>query len=139
MESDDCDARNDPPPGVVPGLKDSAFLSFDAALTLVQLVKAELRQWLATLPELVLLDLYRLPTLLLTWISFGVFVACTVFAMSGDLVSAAASFFILQLGLTLLLEHRRRRLHARMQFRETRSGFVALQASLRERFEREGC
>jgi hypothetical protein len=137
MEHGNRGDRSNPAPGPVPGLKESAFLVIDAALALLNLARAESRQWLAALPELLLLDLYRLPLLLLTWVSFGVLVACAVYSFSGDLVSAAGSFFVLQLALTVMLERRRNRLRERMQFRETSRGLRELQAGLQERFERE--
>jgi hypothetical protein len=124
-------------PGTVPDAKDSAILLLDAVLTLLQLGRAEAAQALATVPEWLGLNFYRLPALLLTWLSFGVLVACSIYALTHSLVLAAASFFVLQLGLTLLLERRSRRLRARMSLPETRHGLAVLQASLKARFEHE--
>lgn len=138
MANESPDEGREQVPPDAPGAIDSSLLALDAAQTLLQLVKAELRQWLTTLPELLLVDLYRLPLLLLTWISFGVLVACAVFAASGNLVFSVGSFFVLQLAFMLVLERYRRRLHSRMEFRETRKGLLALQTSLEERFGRGG-
>jgi hypothetical protein len=124
-------------PYSVPGAQDSAILALDALLTLLRIGKAEALQALATLPHLLGMNLYRLPVLLLTWISFGVLVACSVYTATSSLVLAAGSFFLLQLGLTLLLERRYRRLHSRVEFLETRRSVAALQASLAERFGHE--
>lgn len=120
-------------PGAMPGSRDSAILLTDAVLTLLQLGRVEAMQALDTLPHLLGVNLYRLPLMLLTWISFGVLVACTVYALAGSLVLAAGSFFLLQLGLTLRLEQRARELRARMAFTETRAGLASLQAALKSR------
>lgn len=126
-----------PAPVSVPGAQDSAILMLDAFLTLLRLGKAEAVQALVTLPHLLGLNLYRLPVLLLTWISFGVLVACFVHTSTHSLVLSTGSFFLQQLGLMLVLEARYRRLHARIEFAESRKCLVALQATLAERFGHE--
>ncbi len=126
-----------PPPTPVLGVQDSAILLMESLLILLRLARAEALQACATLPQLLSLTLYRLPVLLLTWVSFGVLIACSVYTVAGSPVLAAGSFFLLQLGLTLVLERRAGRLYKRMEFTETRKGLVSLQASLQERFGRE--
>ena len=121
-----------------PGFKDSAILTLDSLLTLMRLVKAEAGQAVATLPQLLALGLARGPAYLLTWLSFCIFAACGVYAVSGNnLVFGAATFFVLQLGLTLVLELKIRRLHERIDFPESRKGLAVLQAGLKERLRRE--
>lgn len=122
-----------PPAADVPGARDSTRLLFDAVLTLLQLGTAEAAQFVAALPQAVAIGLYRVPAMALTWLSFGAFVACAVYALTQQAVWAAGSFFALQAGMMLLLQARHRALRARMQFRETRRGLAALQASLAER------
>jgi hypothetical protein len=125
-------------PGAMPGAQASAILLLDGLLTLMRLGKAEALQALETLPQLLSLSLYRLPALLLTWLSFGALVASGVYAATDDsAVYAAGSFFLLQLGLTVMLERRARLLHRRMEFPQTRQGLAVLQASLKERFDSE--
>jgi hypothetical protein len=104
---------------------------------LLRLGKSEALQALAALPQLLILCLCRLPALLLTWLSFGALVASSVYALTGNAVLSALSFFLLQLGLTVLLERRFRRLRERLAFPETRKGMAMFQAGLRERFDHE--
>lgn len=121
-----------------PGVKDSTILTLDSVLTLMRLVKAEAGQALGTLPALVGLNLARAPAYLLTWLAFGIFAACGVYALTGNnVVYGAATFFVLQLGATLLLELRIRRLHDRLEFPESRKGLAVLQSGLKERLRRE--
>lgn len=120
-----------------PGFKDSAILTLDSTLTLMRLFKAEAGQAAAALPQLLALGLARGPAYLLTWLSFCIFAACGVYAVSGNLVFGAATFFVLQLGLTLVLELKIRRLHERIDFPESRKGLAVLQAGLKERLRRE--
>jgi hypothetical protein len=121
----------------LPGVKDSTILVMDSALTLLRLFKAEAAFALGAIPALLNLNLYRAPAYLLTWISFGVFAACGVHALTASLLFSAGTFFLLQLALTLVLERRMRRLHERMDFPESRQGFDVFQAALKERFKHE--
>lgn len=137
MDNESANSSAESPPGSVPGVQDSAILLMDSCLTLLRLGKAEAAQALATLPQLLSLALYRLPALVLTWISFVVLVACSVYAFTESPVLTAGSFFLMQVGLTLVLEQRSRLLQQRLEFTETRKGLTVLQASLKERFQHE--
>ncbi len=121
-----------------PGFKDSAILTLDSVLTLMRLFKAETGQALGTLPLLLGLSFARAPAYLLTWLSFCLLAACVAYKVSGDqLLYGAGAFFLLQLGATLLLEWRIRRLHERIDFPASREGLAILQAGLKERLRRE--
>jgi hypothetical protein len=120
-----------------PNVKDSTILTLDAVLTLMRLFKAEAGLALGTLPALLGLGLARGPAYLLTWLSFCVFAACAAYAYFDSLLAGAGTFFALQLGATLALEWRIKRLHERIDFPESRKGLAVLQASLKERLRRE--
>ena len=121
-----------------PGFRDSAILTLDSVLTLMRLVKAEAGQAASALPQLLALGLARGPAYLLAWLGFCIFAACGVYAVTGNnIVWAAATFFALQLGLTLVLELKIRRLHEQIDFPESRKGLAVLQAGLKERLRRE--
>ncbi|MES2603633.1 MAG: hypothetical protein V4603_01780 [Pseudomonadota bacterium] len=137
MENGTSNEGGSQPPAAVPGVKDSMMLLVDSLLTLLLLGKSEAAQILAFLPQLLELHLCRLPVLLLTWISFGVLVACSVYTYSENLVFSAGSFFVLQVGMMLVLERRLRRLREQMDFPETRKGLTALQLSVKQRFGNE--
>jgi hypothetical protein len=129
----------EPVPGQreLPGVKDSTILMMDSLVTMLRLFKAEAAFALGAIPALLNLNLYRAPAYLLTWISFGVFVACGVHAWTGSLLYSAGAFFLLQLVLTLALERRIARLHERMDFPESKKGFDVFQAAVKERFKHE--
>lgn len=121
-----------------PGFKDSTILTLDSVLTLMRLAKAEAGQALGTLPKLLGLNLARAPVYLLTWLSFCIFVACAVYALTNDnIVWGAGVFFALHLVAAVLLELKIRRLHDRIEFPESRKGLAVLQAGLMERLNRE--
>lgn len=121
-----------------PGFRDSAILTLDSVLTLMRLFKAEAGQAAGAFPQLLALGLARGPLYLLCWLGFCIFAACGVYAVSGNsIVWGAATFFVLQLGLTLVLELKIRRLHDRIDFPESRKGLAVLQAGLKERLRRE--
>jgi len=121
-----------------PGLKDSTILTLDSVLTLMRLFKAEAACALGSLPMLIGLNVARGPVYLLTWLSFCVFAACAVYAwFDGNVVLGAATFFVLQLVVAVVLEVKIRHLHRRLDFEESRRGFTVLQQSLKERFKRE--
>jgi hypothetical protein len=120
-----------------PGFKDSTILTLDSVLTLMRLAKAEAGQALGTLPKLLGLSLARAPVYLLTWLSFCIFVACAVYALTGDnVVWGAAAFLGLHLLVVAALELKIRSLHGRMDFPESRKGLAVLQAGLMERLSR---
>jgi hypothetical protein len=121
-----------------PGFKDSTILTLDSVLTLMRLAKAEAGQALVTLPKLLGLNLTRAPVYLLTWLSFCIFVACVVYALTNDnIVWGAGVFFALHLVAVVSLELKIRRLHDRIEFPESRKGLAVLQAGLMERLSRE--
>jgi len=121
-----------------PGLKDSTILTLDSVLTLMRLFKAEAALALGTIPALIALNLARAPVYLLTWLSFCMLAACAVYAwFDNNVVLGAATFFLLQLAVALLLEWKIRRLHHNLDFDESRKGFEVMKASLKERLTRE--
>jgi hypothetical protein len=139
MDNDSLQAMHSQPPDAVPGMRDSTVLLLDALMNLLGLARAEALQAARAVPQLLVVNLYRLPILLLAWISFCVLIACSIYALTESTIYSAGSFFMLQLTLMVLLEQGYRRLHARIEFRETRKGLVALRAGLKDRLERELC
>ena len=123
--------------GEVPGLKESVLLAIDSAMTLFQLFKSEAALAIHTLPMLLALDLYRIPSHLLTWISLSGLVAAGVHRWSGNWVLTAAAFFAMQVLLTIVIEMTVHKLRDKMSFTETRRGLASLHASLKQRFEHE--
>jgi hypothetical protein len=123
--------------GPMPGPKDSALLAMDSLLTLFRLFKSEAALAVSSIPQLIALNLALIPIALLTWISFGVLVACGVYEWTGHVAYAAAAFFVLQVALVLLLESRVRRVRTRLTFPESRQGLAMMQASWKERVEHE--
>jgi hypothetical protein len=131
----DKDSLPAQPPHKVPGATDSAVLMLDALLALLRLVRAEAVQAVMAWPQLLALNVYRWLILLLAWVSFGVLIGCSVYVFTESSVYAVGSFFLLQLSLMVLLEQGYRRLHARLEFRETRKGLAGLQGAIKERFD----
>lgn len=120
-----------------PGIKDSTILTLDSVLTLMRIFKAETALALGSLPALLGLSLARAPVYLLTWLSFGIFVACAVAAVFDSVVAGAGAFFALHLAVAGILEWKIRRMHELIDFPESRRGLADLQESLRERLKRE--
>lgn len=120
-----------------PGVKDSTILTLDSLLTLLRIFKAEAALAVASLPALLGLSLARAPVYLLTWLSFAIFVACAVAAVFDSVVAGAGAFFVLHLVVAGVLEWKIHRLHALIDFPESRKGLEVLQESLKERLKRE--
>lgn len=120
-----------------PGIKDSTILTLDSLLTLLQIFKAEAAQALGSLPALLGLSLARAPVYLLTWLSFAIFVACAAAAVFDSAVAGAGAFFLLHLAVAGMLEWKIRRMHALIDFPESRKGLAVFQESLTERLKRE--
>jgi hypothetical protein len=120
-----------------PGIKDSTILTLDSLLTLLRIFKAESALALSSLPALIGLSLTRAPVYLLTWLSFAIFVACAVAAVFDSVVAGAGAFFLLHLVVVGVLEWKIHRLHARIDFPESRKGLAVLQASIKERLTSE--
>lgn len=118
--------------GDIPGLKQSLLLAVDSAATLFQLFKSEAALFVHTLPTLLALDLYRIPSHLLTWISLSAVVAAGVYQWTDNPVATAGAFFGMQLLLTVIIELAVHRLRDKMSFTETRKGLATLQASFRQ-------
>ncbi|MES2605440.1 MAG: hypothetical protein V4603_10920 [Pseudomonadota bacterium] len=123
--------------GEVPGLKESVLLALDSGLTLFKLFKSEASLALHTLPIILALDLYRIPTHLLTWLSLCGLVAAGVQRWTDNWVWTAAAFFSMQLLLTIAIEMKVHQLQEKMSFPESRKGLESLQASLKQRFKHE--
>jgi hypothetical protein len=120
-----------------PGIKDSTILTLDSVLTLMQIFKAEVALALGSLPALIGLNLTRAPVYLLTWLSFAIFVACSVYALFESVVAGAGAFFVLHLCVVGVLEWKIHRMHERIDFPESRKGLAVLKESLKERLKRE--
>ncbi len=120
-----------------PGLEESLVLAMDSLLTLIKLFKAEASLALSILPTYVLLNLARLPIYFLTWISFAVLVATAIYILTGNLLLTAGAFFILQLGLTFVLERFVRKTREICSLPETRKSVAVTVASIKERLKDE--
>lgn len=123
--------------GDIPGLKQSLLLAVDSATTLFQLFKSEASLYIHTLPMLLALDLYRIPSHLLTWISLSALVAVGVYHWTANPIAAAGAFFGMQLLLTLIIELAVHKLRDKMNFTETKKGLATLQASLKQGFRHD--
>ncbi|MES2625071.1 MAG: hypothetical protein V4628_07325 [Pseudomonadota bacterium] len=120
-----------------PGLQESVVLALDFILAFVRLFKAEASLALSALPALVVLNIVRLPVYLLTWISFSILVATGMYTLTGSILLTAVTFFILQLGLALLLERQIRKTRAVCSMPESKKNMQMAIASLKERFKNE--
>jgi hypothetical protein len=120
-----------------PGVKDSAILTLDGLLTLLQIFKAETALAFSSLPALIGLSLARAPVYLLTWISFAIFVACGVATLFDSVFVGTGAFLALHLVVVGVLEWKIRRVHALIDFPESRKGLAVFQESLKERLKRE--
>jgi hypothetical protein len=120
-----------------PGLQESFVLAMDWVLAFVRLFKAESSLALSALPLFVGLNVARLPVYLLTWISFVVLASAVVYSLTENLMLAAGTFFVLQLGLVFMLERALRKARAACGLPETRKSMALATASLKERFKHE--
>jgi hypothetical protein len=119
----------------VPGPVDSTMLLLDSLLTLFRLFRSEAAVAMASLPQLFMLNLLRLPLYLLAWLSFAALVAGAAYALVHSLLLAIAVFFLQQVTLLLLLEKRLDEVMARATFRESRFALALMQRSWVQRWQ----
>lgn len=120
-----------------PGLQESLILAMDSLSTFLRLFKTEAALALSALPLVVALSITRLPVYLLTWLSFGIFVAAAVYTWTQSLLLTAGAFFVLQLALAFGLERILSKAREACSLPETRKGMAIAIAGLKERLKNE--
>lgn len=108
----------------------------EAGAALLRLLAAELRLASSDLRRFLLLCLLVLPLTLLTWLGFAVFLSWVVYALSGSLGGGFAGFFLLHVGILLIIRRQLRRYRERMSLPATRKYIGVITEGLRREPQR---
>lgn len=108
----------------------------DAGSALLRLLAAELRLASSDLKRFLLLSLLVLPLVVLAWLGLALFLSWIVYALTGSLGGGFAGFFLLHVGILLVIRRQLKRYKQRMSLPETRKYIGVITEELRRAPER---